>query len=135
MSSFLQTDVYTSSRLPLAIQRAGESSSFSPISCTLIHGDAEGCPGGYAEFDTPNRRSDTLIKETAPGKDLQYTLRMVMVTIGLECLWYRSTGQMCAQWPLQYCRTHEATGRPIKISRRLAQNVPGKSDPKAPGIG
>ncbi|KKA24696.1 hypothetical protein T310_1279 [Rasamsonia emersonii CBS 393.64] len=37
----LRADVYVAPRLPIAIPRAGGPSSFSPISCTLIHGKSE----------------------------------------------------------------------------------------------
>ena len=72
MPSILQADVYVSSRLPLAIKRLGEPSSFSSISCTLIHGDFEA-----VLVDTPLSIPQTedlagWIKATAPGKDLRY---------------------------------------------------------------
>jgi glyoxylase-like metal-dependent hydrolase (beta-lactamase superfamily II) len=94
MSSILQADVYVSSRLPIAIQRAGESSSFSPISCTLIHGNSEA-----ALVDTPISVSQTedlarWIKETAPGKDLRY----VYITHGHGDHWFGIT-VLRKYWP------------------------------------
>ncbi|KAL4744706.1 hypothetical protein BDW72DRAFT_208798 [Aspergillus terricola var. indicus] len=56
MPSPLQADVYVSSRLKMAIFRLGEPSSFSHITCTLIHGTSEA----------------VLIKSTAPGRTLKY---------------------------------------------------------------
>lgn len=94
MSSILQADVYVSSRLPIAIQRAGESSSFSPISCTLIHGNSEA-----ALVDTPISVSQTedlarWIKETAPDKDLRY----VYITHGHGDHWFGIT-VLRKYWP------------------------------------
>jgi glyoxylase-like metal-dependent hydrolase (beta-lactamase superfamily II) len=84
MPSLLQADVHVSSRLPLAIKRLGESSSFSPISCALIHGDAEA-----VLVDTPISVSQTedlvsWIKETASGKELRY----VYITHGHGDHWF-----------------------------------------------
>lgn len=72
MPSLLRADVYVSSRLPIAIKRLGESSAFSPISCTLIQGQTEA-----VLVDTPISISQTedlvrWILDTAPGKDLKY---------------------------------------------------------------
>lgn len=94
MSSILQADVYVSSRLPIAIKRLGESSSFSPISCTLIHGDA-----GAVLVDTPISTPQTedlvsWIKETAPGKDLRY----VYITHGHGDHWFGIT-VLRKHWP------------------------------------
>jgi glyoxylase-like metal-dependent hydrolase (beta-lactamase superfamily II) len=94
MSSILQADVYVSSRLPLAVKRAGESSYFSPITCTLIHGKSNA-----ALVDTPISISQTedlvsWIKETAPGKDLQY----VYVTHGHGDHWFGIT-VLRKHWP------------------------------------
>lgn len=79
-----QPNVYGSSRLPLAIERVGEPSSFSPISCTLIHGDAEA-----VLVDTPISISQTedlacWIKETTPGKELRY----IYITHGHGDHWF-----------------------------------------------
>ncbi|KAF7537281.1 hypothetical protein G7054_g3814 [Neopestalotiopsis clavispora] len=68
----LRADVYVSSRLPIAIQRNGESSYFSPISCTLIQGPTEA-----VLIDTPISTSQTedlveWIKERIPNKSLKY---------------------------------------------------------------
>ncbi|KFZ04291.1 hypothetical protein V502_10261 [Pseudogymnoascus sp. VKM F-4520 (FW-2644)] len=84
MSSILRADVHVSNRLPLAITRMGESSAFSPISCTLIHGDREA-----VLVDTPISISQTesLIKwiETImPNKELAY----VYVTHGHGDHWF-----------------------------------------------
>ncbi|KAF7174030.1 hypothetical protein CNMCM5623_006335 [Aspergillus felis] len=94
MSSILQADVYVSSRLPLAVKRAGESSYFSPITCTLIHGKSNA-----VLVDTPISISQTedlvsWIKETAPGKDLQY----VYVTHGHGDHWFGIT-VLRKHWP------------------------------------
>ncbi|KAJ6078802.1 hypothetical protein N7467_008555 [Penicillium canescens] len=94
MPSILQADVYVSSRLPLAVKRAGESSCFSPISCTLIHGDSEA-----VLVDTPISISQTedlvrWIKETAPGKDLRY----VYITHGHGDHWFGIT-VLRKHWP------------------------------------
>lgn len=84
MSTILQADVYVSSRLPIAIERMGETSYFSPISCTLIHGDSEA-----VLVDTPISISQTedlaaWIKKTAPGKFLRY----VYITHGHGDHWF-----------------------------------------------
>ncbi|KAF4211837.1 hypothetical protein CNMCM5878_001994 [Aspergillus fumigatiaffinis] len=94
MSSILQADVYVSSRLPLAVKRAGESSYFSPITCTLIHGKSNA-----VLVDTPISISQTKdlvswIKETAPGKDLQY----VYITHGHGDHWFGIT-VLRKHWP------------------------------------
>jgi glyoxylase-like metal-dependent hydrolase (beta-lactamase superfamily II) len=94
MSSILQADVYVSSRLPLAVKRAGESSYFSPITCTLIHGKSNA-----VLVDTPISITQTedlvsWIKETAPGKDLQY----VYITHGHGDHWFGIT-VLRKHWP------------------------------------
>ncbi|KAF4153895.1 hypothetical protein CNMCM6936_009352 [Aspergillus lentulus] len=94
MSSILQADVYVSSRLPLAVKRAGESSYFSPITCTLIHGKSKA-----VLVDTPISISQTedlvsWIKETAPGKDLQY----VYITHGHGDHWF-GISVLRKHWP------------------------------------
>lgn len=94
MPSTLQADVYVSSRLPIAIKRAGESSSFSPISCTLIHGDSEA-----VLVDTPISVSQTedlarWIKDTAPGRDIRY----VYITHGHGDHWFGIT-VLRKHWP------------------------------------
>lgn len=94
MSSILQADVYVSSRLPLAVKRAGESSYFSPITCTLIHGQSKA-----VLVDTPISISQTedlvsWIKETAPGKDLQY----VYITHGHGDHWF-GISVLRKHWP------------------------------------
>ncbi|KAJ5450692.1 uncharacterized protein N7458_007141 [Penicillium daleae] len=94
MSSILQADVYVSSRLPIATKRMGQSSSFSPISCTLIHGDTEA-----VLVDTPISISQTedlvsWIKETAPGKNLRY----VYITHGHGDHWFGIT-VLRKHWP------------------------------------
>lgn len=94
MSSILQADVYVSSRLPIAIKRLGETSSFSPISCTLIHGHE-----GAVLVDTPISVSQTedlasWIKKTAPGKELRY----VYITHGHGDHWFGIT-ILRKHWP------------------------------------
>lgn len=94
MSSILQADVYVSSRLPLATRRGGEPSYFSPISCTLIHGDFEA-----VLVDTPISILQTedlarWIKETAPGKDLRY----IYITHGHGDHWF-GISVLRKHWP------------------------------------
>ncbi|KAL4796716.1 beta-lactamase-like protein [Aspergillus venezuelensis] len=72
MTSPLRADVWVSSRLPIAIKRRGEDSSFSPISCTLIQ-----TPTSCVLVDTPISVHQTTeliawIEEIAPGKPLSY---------------------------------------------------------------
>jgi hypothetical protein len=79
MSSILQADVYVSSRLPLAVTRAGESTCFSPITCTLIQGKSK-----TVLVDAPISVSQTedlarWIKETALDKDLQYFMSLMAI--------------------------------------------------------
>ncbi|KAM5347366.1 hypothetical protein ACJ41O_010371 [Fusarium nematophilum] len=71
-STTLRAGVYVSSRLPLAVLRNGEQSSFSPISCTLIHG-----PHEAVLVDTPISIAQTedlakWIKDIIPNKRLAY---------------------------------------------------------------
>ncbi|KAL4768224.1 beta-lactamase-like protein [Aspergillus nidulans var. acristatus] len=92
MPSILQADVYVSSHLPLAIKRLREPSSFSPISCTLIHAEA-------ILVDTPLSISQTedlagWIKATAPGKDVRY----VYITRGHGVQWFGLT-VLRKHWP------------------------------------
>lgn len=94
MSSLLRADVYVSSRLPIAIKRAGVESSFSPISCTLIQGDSEA-----VLVDTPISTSQTedlvrWIRDTAPGKDLKY----IYITHGHGDHWFGLT-VLKKHWP------------------------------------
>ncbi|KAH8692305.1 beta-lactamase-like protein [Talaromyces proteolyticus] len=94
MPPLLQADVYISSRLPIAVQRDGESSSFSPISCTLIHGEYEA-----VLVDTPISTSQTedlvsWIKETAPGKVLRY----IYITHGHGDHWF-GISVLRKHWP------------------------------------
>ncbi|KAF4466979.1 metallo-beta-lactamase domain [Fusarium albosuccineum] len=68
----LRADVHVSSRLPIAILRNGEPSSFSPISSTLIHGPREA-----VLVDTPISIDQTeelarWIKQVMPDKELKY---------------------------------------------------------------
>jgi glyoxylase-like metal-dependent hydrolase (beta-lactamase superfamily II) len=72
MTPFHKADVWVSSRLPIAIQRDGQESAFSPITCTLIHGTTEA-----VLVDTPISiaQAEELIhwiEETAPGISLKY---------------------------------------------------------------
>lgn len=94
MPSLLQADVYVSSRLPMAIKRAGEPSQFSPISCTLIHGDSEA-----VLVDTPLSIAQTedlarWIKETAPKKELRY----IYITHGHGDHWF-GISVLRKHWP------------------------------------
>lgn len=84
MTSLLRADVYVSSRLPMAIKRAGSTSAFSPISCTLIHGDNEA-----VLVDTPISISQTKdlikwIEDRIPNKTLKY----VYITHGHADHWF-----------------------------------------------
>jgi len=84
MSSILQADIYVSSRLPMAIKRAGEISCFSPISCTLLHGESDAVlvytPISIAQTEDLAQ----WIKETAPNK----VIRNVYITHGHADLWF-----------------------------------------------
>jgi glyoxylase-like metal-dependent hydrolase (beta-lactamase superfamily II) len=84
MSSILRADVWVSSRLPIAIKRRGETSAFSPISCTLIHGESEA-----VLVDTPISIDQTeelirWIEQTASGKALRY----IYITHGHGDHWF-----------------------------------------------
>ncbi|KAE8418139.1 beta-lactamase-like protein [Aspergillus pseudocaelatus] len=69
----LRADVYVSSRLPIAVKRAGTTSKFSAISCTLIQGEKE------VVLDLVQ-----WIKETAPGKELTF----IYITHGHGDHWF-----------------------------------------------
>ncbi|KAL4960393.1 beta-lactamase-like protein, partial [Aspergillus stella-maris] len=80
----LHADVWVSSRLPIAIKRRGEDSSFSPISCTLIQ-----TPTSCVIVDTPISVHQTTeliawIEEIAPGKPLSY----IYITHGHGDHWF-----------------------------------------------
>ncbi|GKZ24481.1 hypothetical protein AbraIFM66951_010705 [Aspergillus brasiliensis] len=84
MPSILRADVWVSSRLPIAVKRRGETSAFSPISCTLIQGDSEA-----VLVDTPISIQQTeelirWIEQTAPGKSLKY----IYITHGHGDHWF-----------------------------------------------
>lgn len=84
MTSVLKADVWVSSRLPIALERNGERSAFSPITCTLIHGDSEA-----VLVDTPISIDQTqeLIRwvlETAPEKALKF----IYITHGHGDHWF-----------------------------------------------
>ncbi|KAL3442277.1 beta-lactamase-like protein [Aspergillus insuetus] len=115
MTSILQADVYVSSRLPLAIKRQGETSSFSPISCTLIHGATSA-----VLVDTPISISQTedlatWIKSTAPGKDLQY----VYITHGHGDHWF-GISTLRKHWP-----DLRALAMPGTVAHMVEQIQPG----------
>lgn len=84
MPSLLRADVHVSSRLSIASARVGQSSAWSPISCTLIHGDHEA-----VLVDTPISISQTetliqWIEEIIPNKELKY----VYITHGHGDHWF-----------------------------------------------
>lgn len=71
-SPTLRADVYVSSQLPIGVDRNGQTSSWSPISCTLIHGKSEA-----VLVDTPISIAQTedlirWIEGVIPGKQLTY---------------------------------------------------------------
>jgi glyoxylase-like metal-dependent hydrolase (beta-lactamase superfamily II) len=84
MAPILQADVWVSKRIPIAVQRDGQTSLFSPIACTLIHGEKEA-----VLVDTPVTITQTeeliqWIEETAPGKTVKY----VYITHGHADHWF-----------------------------------------------
>ncbi|KAJ5875959.1 uncharacterized protein N7529_001543 [Penicillium soppii] len=116
MSSVLRADVYVSSRLPIAIERAGGSSAFSPISCTLIQGQSEA-----VLVDTPISVSQTedlvsWIKQTAIGKDLKY----VYITHGHGDHWF-GISIIQKHWP-----NVRAIATPATVSSMKEQVSPEK---------
>ncbi|GLA29662.1 hypothetical protein ACMYSQ_003242 [Aspergillus niger] len=136
MSSILQADVYVSSRLPLAVKRAGGQSSFSPISCTLIHGDSEA-----VLVDAPITIAQTedlvsWIKETAPGKALRY----VYITHGHGDHWFGIT-VLRKHWP--NIRALATPGTVAHMMEQLKPEIfegmwlslfPGDQIPKSPEV-
>ena len=112
MSSFLRADVYVSSRLPVATPRHGDPGGWSPISCTLIQGDCKA-----VLVDTPISIAQTedlarWIKETAPGKDLEY----IYITHGHGDHWFGIT-VLKKFWPnVRAIATH---GTVVHMKREL----------------
>lgn len=80
----LRADVYVSSELDVAVERGGKRSKWSPISCTLIQGDAE-----VVLVDTPISIEQTedlveWIRRVAPAKKLSY----IYITHGHPDHWF-----------------------------------------------
>lgn len=84
MASILRADVHVTNRLPIAIKRLGTSSSFSPISCTLIHGVHEAVLVDTPISITQTQTLITWIEEVIPNKKLTY----VYITHGHGDHWF-----------------------------------------------
>jgi glyoxylase-like metal-dependent hydrolase (beta-lactamase superfamily II) len=110
MTSILRADVHVSNRLPMAIKRRGESSAFSPISCTLIHGDREA-----VLVDTPISisQAETLIQwieNIMPNKELKYTY----ITHGHGDHWF-GIPVLKKRWPNLKAIATKATVEQMKL--------------------
>jgi glyoxylase-like metal-dependent hydrolase (beta-lactamase superfamily II) len=110
MTSILRADVHVSNRLAIAIKRRGESSAFSPISCTLIHGDREA-----VLIDTPISASQaqTLIQwieNIMPNKELKY----IYITHGHGDHWF-GIPVLKKRWPNLKAIATEATIEQMKL--------------------
>ena len=116
MSSLLKADVWVSSRLPIAIQRDGQSSAFSPISCTLIQGINEA-----VLVDTPISITQTeeliqWIEDIAPDKTLKY----IYITHGHGDHWF-GIPLLQKRWP-----STRAIATPATVTHSQAQLEPEK---------
>ncbi|KAE8134751.1 beta-lactamase-like protein [Aspergillus pseudotamarii] len=116
MSSLLKADVWVSSRLPIAIQRDGQSSAFSPISCTLIQGANEA-----VLVDTPISITQTeeliqWIEEIAPDKTLKY----IYITHGHGDHWF-GIPLLQKRWP-----SARAIATPATVTHSQGQLEPEK---------
>ncbi|KAE8358944.1 beta-lactamase-like protein [Aspergillus caelatus] len=116
MSSLLKADVWVSSRLPIAIQRDGQSSAFSPISCTLIQGTNEA-----VLVDTPISITQTeeliqWIEDIAPGKTLKY----IYITHGHGDHWF-GIPLLQKRWP-----SARAIATPATVTHSQGQLEPEK---------
>ena len=118
MAPILKANTWTSSRLKLAVDRNGEPSFFSPITCTLIQGETEA-----VLVDTPIAVSQTeelikWIEDVAPNTSLKF----IYITHGHGDHWF-GLPLLQKRWP-----EARAIATPGTVAHSEKQLKPDKMD-------